>query len=111
MTTFCVTPSALAHIRNVIEAEEMAHPVVCIAWMTSQADLVRDDQGQAVWTHSEPEWVAAVLELEDISAWPGNAVELHGLKFSLRGKAESPGMQGCMLTCESDRLAVHEEIR
>ena len=109
MATFHVTPEALAHIRSEIEKWSIQAPLIGVSWQQQQADLVRTPEGGTEWKYEQPRWVAAVLDLEDVGAWPGTPIEMHGLRFSLRGKPESPMLDGYVLDVQRGELYVRED--
>ena len=109
MATFRVTPEALAHIRSEIEKYSMQAPFIGVSWQRQQADLLRTSEGETAWKYEQPRWVAGVLDLEDVGAWPGTLVEKHVLRFSLRGKPESPTLDGCLLDVQRGELYVRED--
>ena len=111
MTAPIVTREALACIARSIDREQMQDPLVAVAWSRGQADLKRGAVGEAVWEQEPPGWVVTVIDLAEVEktgAWSSPIVEMHGYRFSLRGKPESPQLEGCTLACEAGELVIHE---
>jgi hypothetical protein len=112
MARFIVADSALVLIRECIEAEEVKRPLVAVVWAKGAADVRRDAAGAAIWERESAGWKASVMDLDELAeaglAWSSPIVELHGYKFSLLGKPESPQLEGCTLAAEGGKLVVHE---
>ena len=109
MAPFSVTIEALARLRRTIEEQPILSPLVGVSWWNRGADLIRTPEGEATWVYEKPRWMVAVLDLDDIGGWPGTHVELHGLRFALRGKPEAPNLDGCVLDVEDGEFVVRED--
>jgi hypothetical protein len=112
MAALTVTPQALACIRQIIVREEIRSPLVAVAWSSGQADLSRNESGQAVWVREPARWSATVLDLaeieEAVGAWSVPVLEMHGYKFSFTERPAPPQFEGCTLACEGGQLVIHE---
>lgn len=109
MRTLLVSPSALAFIRATIASEKIARPIVVVVWSQGNAELKRSAKGEALWTREPDEWLATVLDLEEVGPWHTPVRRLHGFNFSLAGRPGSPDLEGCTLECVDGHLVIHED--